>query len=713
MMKWQDLSLSLKLGVVFGLIIAMTAGIALVSYAGIKNIVFNAHEVIEGNSIRAEISAAEIAHLNWTKKVSSFLTENAKQDLDVQVDDHKCVFGQWLYGEHRNEAETRIPSIAPYLQEIEKVHFDLHASASDIKKNFHLADPNLPSILAEREIDHLRFIDKVNDVFNGVAEDFDVETDPHKCRLGIWLYGEGASNAITVEPELEPAIKSLIDPHVRLHLSVVDLQKNWQTNDPAGKITSRTILTSVTLPALHEVEHILGNVRAEAVKDLAGMKAANDIYVQRTLPALARVQETLAKVKNEVDANMMTDAVMLDSATKAKRNVLLIALLTICSGVVLSAFIARRIAGPLVMGVHFAHKIANGDLREKLAIDQDDEVGKLAKALNGMADNLRQIMGSIAEKSRLVTASSGKLFSSSEEMAGAAGRLENETSATVRTTDGITANIQAVSDAAVMMSAKAQDISSASGEMSANVNNVAAAIEEMTASIQEVAENCTKARNFSGEGKSKSDASKLLIAELDQAARDVGNVVNVITEITEQTKLLALNATIEAARAGEAGKGFAVVASEVKDLAKQTAEATENIARQIQDMQSRTRSVVHVIEEVSRINEDINEVNTTIAAAVEEQTATVSEIARTFAGTALGADGVSANIRALAMDIEQEVIVGIKAAAAGAREISNNISGVNRECGAGVQNAAFIKRAAGELSDFAGELQSQVDKFHL
>jgi len=666
-MKWQDLSLSLKLGVAFGVILIMTAVIGLLSYAGIKNIVFNAHEVIAGNSMRADIAAAEIAHLNWMKKVSSFLTEKSKQELEVEVDDHKCAFGKWLYGEQRKEIEQRIPSIAQHLKAIEKVHYDLHTSAADIKKNFHLADPNLPTVLAEREIDHLRFIDKINDVFNGVAADFEVETDPHKCGLGNWLYGDGVRNAIAMEPELEPAIKSLIEPHTKLHQSVTDLKKYWQSND---KARSREILTTVTLPALHEVEHILGNIRSEAAKNLVGMKTANDIYVQRTLPALAQVQETLAKVKNEVDANMMTDAVMLDSATRAKRNVLLIALITICSGIALSALIARKIAGPLVMG-------------------------------------------SIAEKSGQVTASSEELFGASEEMAGAAEKTKDETTATARATEEITSNIQAVSDTAVMMSAKTQEISAAAGEMSANVNNVAAAIEEMATSIREVAENCTKAQAFSGNGKDKSDASKVLIAELDQAARDIGNVVNVITEITEQTKLLALNATIEAARAGEAGKGFAVVANEVKDLAKQTAEAAENIARQIQDMQSRTRSVVDVIEEVSHINEDINEVNTTIAAAVEEQTATVGEIARTIAGTALGVDSVSANIRELAVNIEQEVIASIKGAAAGVREISNNINGITTVCGVGAQNAAIIKSTAGELSTFSAELQSQVDKFRL
>ncbi|MEW6518503.1 MAG: methyl-accepting chemotaxis protein [Thermodesulfobacteriota bacterium] len=709
-MKWQDLSLSLKLGVAFGLILVMTAVIGLVSYAGIKNIVFNAHEVIEGNSLRADIAAAEIAHLNWMKKVSSFLTENSKQELDVEVDDHKCAFGKWLYGEQRQEAEKRIPSIASYLKAIEKVHYDLHTTAADIKKNFHLADPNLPSVLAEREIDHLRFIDKINDVFNGVAADFEVETDPHKCGLGVWLYGDGARQAIAIEPELEASIKSLIEPHLKLHESVKDLKKYWHGND---RNRSREILTTVTLPALHDVEHILGKIRSEAIKDLAGMKTANDIYVQRTLPALAQVQDTLARVKQEVDANMMTDAVMLDSATRARRNVLLIALATICSGVLLSVIIARKIAGPLVMGVDFAGKIAAGDLREKLAIEQNDEVGKLAQALNGMAGNLRQIMASITQKSGQVTASSEGLFGAAEQLSEAAGRLKDETAATARATEEVTANIHSVSDTSVMMSTKTREISAAAGEMSANVNNVAAAIEEMSTSIKEVAENCTKAQDLSGKGKDKSDASKVLIAELDQAARDIGNVINVITEITEQTKLLALNATIEAARAGEAGKGFAVVANEVKDLAKQTAEATENIAGQIQDMQARTRSVVDVIEEVSHINEDINEINTTIAAAVEEQTATVGEIARTIAGTALGVDGVSGNIRQLSINIEQEVIASIKGAAAGAREISENINGIKKVCGAGAQNAAVIKGAAGELSVFAAELQSQVDKFRL
>lgn len=713
-MKWRDLSIFSKLGVGFGVILVLTIIVGFVATTGIGGIVKGAGHYSKITDVRAQITAAEIAHLNWGRKVAAFISDPAVQELNVEVDDHKCSFGKWLYGEGRKEAEVLLPAIAPFLKEIEPLHHDLHVSAAEIKKHYRPADPLLPLAMAEREVDHLNFVNKIQRVFSGQESSFKVQTDPHKCNLGQWLYGDGAQAAIELDPELKPIIDNLIEPHARLHESVVKMQEAWDQYDDVAQMETIGIFSSVTIPALEEIQKGLDGIKQRSVQNMAGMNKANEIYFTVSSPVLEKVRSVLNNLGGELEVTMASEQEHFNStASQTRIIVIAIGLVSVVFGVIIALFLARNISRPIALGVAFARKVADGDLSETLAIEQKDEVGQLAAALNGMSVRLRQVMTDISEKSSKAAASSEELFATSEEMAAGAEQLSSQAASTSAASEEISANIQSVSGTADAMSKNASGIAAAASEMSANVNNVAAAMEEMAASIQEVAENCTNAQKYSGFAKEKSDSSMLMINDLDQAAKDIGNVINVITEITEQTKLLALNATIEAARAGEAGKGFAVVANEVKDLAKQTAEATDNIVRQIRDMQSRTGSVVQVIAEISGISQEVSQINTTIAAAVEEQTATVGEVARTIAGTAQGVDEVSANIQELSVNIEQEIIASIKEIASGAEEISSNIHGVSSVAGESAQGASVINSSAGELANLATELQGQVAQFKL
>ena len=713
-MKWKDLSLSIKLGVGFGVILFLTTIVAFLAVGGIGRIIEGAGHYQKAVQLRGKVSAAEIAHLGWAKKVTAFLADPEIKELKVKTDDHQCAFGKWYYSDERKKSEEIFPSIAPYLEQIEPFHKAVHASAIDIKKHFKPADPYLPQFVAEREVDHHIFATKVQNVFSGLATSFKVQTDPHKCKLGKWLYGEGAKESIKLDPGLKPLVDAIIEPHAKLHESVKDIQKLWDPDDYVGQADAEHVYTTVTLPSLHKVQELLHAMKERSTENMAGMKKANEIYLTTSTPALDKVQGILADLNHELDSIMEEEeAHFNEQAATSRKLVISISLAAIAAGVVLSLFIARMISGPMILGVNFAEKVSDGDLSDQLKIDQGDEVGKLAKALNSMADKLRRTMSEISEKSSKAAASSEELFATSEEMASGAEELSSQAAATSAATEEISVNIRTVSTTAENMSANATGIAASAGEMSSNVNNVAAAMEEMSASIQEVAENCTNAQRYSGFAKEKSDSSMQMITELDQAAKDIGNVINVITEITEQTKLLALNATIEAARAGEAGKGFAVVANEVKDLAKQTADATDSIVKQIRGMQSHTGSVVQVIEEISGISDEVNQINTTIAAAVEEQTATVGEVARTIAGTAQGVDEVSTNIQALSTNIEQEIIASIKEIAEGAEEISKNIHGVNSVSAESAQGASVIKSSAGELANLATDLQGQVAQFKL
>ncbi|HVJ81971.1 MAG TPA: methyl-accepting chemotaxis protein, partial [Planctomycetia bacterium] len=228
----------------------------------------------------------------------------------------------------------------------------------------------------------------------------------------------------------------------------------------------------------------------------------------------------------------------------------------------------------------------------------------------------------------------------------------------------------------------AADHFAAAEEVSGNVSTVAAGAEQMGASIKEIAKNAAEAAKVGSAAVRVAETTNDTIGKLGESSAEIGNVVKVITSIAQQTNLLALNATIEAARAGEAGKGFAVVANEVKELAKQTAKATEDIGHKIETIQSDTAGAVRAIGEIGRIIGQINDIQNAIAGAVEEQTATTGEINR-----------------------------NISEAARGSEEIARNVAGVAVAAQGATEGAADTQRASGELSRLAESLQSLVSRF--
>lgn len=230
-------------------------------------------------------------------------------------------------------------------------------------------------------------------------------------------------------------------------------------------------------------------------------------------------------------------------------------------------------------------------------------------------------------------------------------------------------------------SSQASVVSAAAEQVSKNVETVASAVEEMGASIKEIAKNANEAARVATSAVKVAEKTNATVSKLGESSTEIGNVIKVITSIAQQTNLLALNATIEAARAGEAGKGFAVVANEVKELAKQTAKATEDIGRKIEAIQGDSKSAVVAIAQIGTIISQINDIQSTIASAVEEQTATTTEISRNVGEAALGS-----------------------------REIAQNVMGVAQAARSTTEGAANTKSSADELARLAVELQRLVTK---
>jgi methyl-accepting chemotaxis protein len=270
-----------------------------------------------------------------------------------------------------------------------------------------------------------------------------------------------------------------------------------------------------------------------------------------------------------------------------------------------------------------------------------DEIGTMARAVNRATASIRETVGALARSANLLTRSSGQLNTVTEDVVSSA---------------------HAVSE-------RARSADVVATQVSHNVQTVAAGSEEMAQSIREIAHNASEGAKVAAQAVAVVNATNATVTKLGQSSSEIGNVIKVITSIAEQTNLLALNATIEAARAGESGKGFAVVAGEVKDLAQETARATEDIARRVQAIQTDTDNAVHAIDQISTIIAQISDYQTSIASAVEEQTATTGEMSRSVHEAAAGAGTIAGNISQIA-EAAQETTRSVEAGSQAAGELA-------------------------------------------
>jgi len=297
---------------------------------------------------------------------------------------------------------------------------------------------------------------------------------------------------------------------------------------------------------------------------------------------------------------------------------------------------------------------ARGDLTRQIAVSGDDAIGKLGARLGQFFEDMRGNIQSIKENAVTLAGASEELSVNGREM------INN-------------------ADETAM---QANAVSAASEQVTANMTTVSSGIDQMNSSIREIAKSASEASKVAQLAVNTAQVTSSRITKLRDSSVEIGNVVNVINSIAEQTKLLALNATIEAARAGEAGKGFAVVANEVKDLAKETADATDNISKRIEAIQADTTNAVDAIKEISNVINQINDISNTIASAVEEQTAVTSEIGR-----------------------------NVSESATGCGEIARSISAVANVAKGTTAGASNSQQAAVDLSKMAAELQQLVSHF--
>ncbi len=599
----KNLGVSKRIYSGFTIVLFLMVIAAVRAWFGMSDVVSDAKEVIDGNTVRSEIIQKEVDHLKWATKVNDLLTNSEVNTLDVQTDPHKCGFGKWYYGEGRLEAERFVPELGDVLAILEEPHRRLHESAEHIGALYNNVDPKEGSFLREAKVAHLQWSHRLVDavVNQNQSAMASIQIDPTQCGFGRWLYSDEIKERSKSDPHFAQVWRELDDHHAQLHAQAVAINScmdadNWED--------ASTVFFNKVNPLAEYVLAGIDKLLKTHDASMDSIQRCMTIYSSTTRPALIQVQEGLGSAKAIIDEHMITDDVMLSSAQATRRDISLLNIIALVAGLITAFFLARMIVKSLQTVVE---KLQRGSSQVAAAADQVSGASQvMAEGASEQAASLERTSAALLEMSATTKNNASSAKQASEDARNVQHLARKGGQGMKRLSNAID-KIKESSDESARIMKTIDEIAFQTNLLALNAAVEAARAGDAGKGFAVVAEEVRSLAQRSADA--SRDTSDLITQSLESSERGVqvlGEVSDMLDRINEGVDSVNQSLSSVDTASREQAQGVDEISQAVTELDRVTqsnAASAEETASASEELSASSIDVKHVVEKLVQLME--------------------------------------------------------------------------------------------------------------